>query len=431
LIAGAALLQTFAAQNLDWVAAQTVAAPPEEQIAAPFSPALAELTRLAQSGVNDEVLVAFVKNSTSRFALSDESIIYLKDIGLSDALIAAMIDRDSELPVDLASTPAEPRPTVASSSGIGSEMGEAPYETNAPPDVDYFYNQLSPYGTWASVEGVGWCWQPHCCVLSHGWRPFCHGGHWVYTDCGWYWQSNYSWGWAPFHYGRWHHHERCGWVWCPGHEWAPAWVTWRVAGDHCGWAPLPLNSVYVEGRGWRVMGVYYKEDCDFGLKPEHFTFVAMNHFSSREIARHQLPVTEVRNIFESTSIINSSIADRNHIIMNKGVPVEQIAAATQSNIRALTIRGARPGSNKGDSMQSSEHAQLSVVRHELHTPPQPAHTIAQIVDTQHPTIIPHGIQYKGDPAKDVPAANSASHRTQPGDPRAPKPAPAGRPVSNR
>ena len=94
--------------------------------------------------------------------------------------------------------------------------------------MSYFYNNLSPYGTWVSLEGYGWCWQPRAVVISHGWRPYCDGGHWVYTDAGWFWQSDYSWGWAPFHYGRWYQHPRCGWVWTPDRVWGPAWVTWRV-----------------------------------------------------------------------------------------------------------------------------------------------------------------------------------------------------------
>ena len=103
--------------------------------------------------------------------------------------------------------------------------------TGAPPDVSYFYNDLSPYGSWVNLEGYGWCWQPRAVVVSPGWRPYCDGGYWVYSDAGWYWQSTYSWGWAPFHYGRWYAHPRCGWVWMPDRVWGPAWVTWRTGGD--------------------------------------------------------------------------------------------------------------------------------------------------------------------------------------------------------
>src|SRR5437899_3110195 len=92
-------------------------------------------------------------------------------------------------------------------------------------------------------SGVGWCWQPRVVLINHGWRPYCDGGHWLNSDCGWYWQSDYSWGWAPFHYGRWQLHNRCGWVWVPDTAWAPSWVVWRTAGDFCGWAPVPPHAV--------------------------------------------------------------------------------------------------------------------------------------------------------------------------------------------
>ena len=62
------------------------------------------------------------------------------------------------------------------------------------------------------MAGYGPCWQPTVVVVNPGWQPYCNGGHWVYTDCGWYWLSGYSWGWAPFHYGRWFRHSHYGLV---------------------------------------------------------------------------------------------------------------------------------------------------------------------------------------------------------------------------
>ena len=138
--------------------------------------------------------------------------------------------------------------------------GAAPppaYVTSPPADVSYFYNDLSPYGSWVNLDGYGWCWQPRAVVVSPGWRPYCDGGYWVYSDAGWYWQSSYSWGWAPFHYGRWYAHPRCGWVWTPDRVWGPAWVTWRVAGDSCGWAPLPPHAEFDVRLGWRFNGVLW------------------------------------------------------------------------------------------------------------------------------------------------------------------------------
>src|SRR5262249_26081691 len=136
---------------------------------------------------------------------------------------------------------------------------EAPaptYVGNAPADVSYFYNDLSPYGSWIVLDGVGWCWQPRVVVINHGWRPYFDGGYWAYSDCGWYWASTYSWGWAPFHYGRWYLHPGCGWVWTPARVWGPAWVTWRTVGDHCGWAPLPPHADFDAHVGYIYNGVH-------------------------------------------------------------------------------------------------------------------------------------------------------------------------------
>jgi hypothetical protein len=238
-------------------------------------------------------------------------------LGLAQDVIAAMLERDGEMPAGLtppgASVVFAPVPDAG---GAAPDTAPVSYETNAPADVNYFYTQLSPYGTWASVEGVGWCWQPHCCNFARGWRPYCHGGHWVYTDCGWYWQSDYSWGWAPFHYGRWQHHERCGWVWCPGREWAPAWVTWRVSNGHCGWAPLPPGSIYVTGSGWRHRGIYFKDDCDFDLKPHHFTFVATKDITSRELAHHRVEDADARRIYTGATIVNGKAMANNRSLIN-------------------------------------------------------------------------------------------------------------------
>jgi hypothetical protein len=97
-----------------------------------------------------------------------------------------------------------------------------------------FYEPLTPNGVWVEVGGYGRCWHPAGVAVS--WRPYCDG-IWVWTDCGWYWQSDEPWAWACYHYGSWVFDPVYGWIWIPGVEWAPAWVYWRIGGGYIGWAP--------------------------------------------------------------------------------------------------------------------------------------------------------------------------------------------------
>ena len=52
---------------------------------------VAEVIRLAESGVEEGVILAYVTNSPSAFNLSPDGIIYLNDIGVPGAVVTAMI----------------------------------------------------------------------------------------------------------------------------------------------------------------------------------------------------------------------------------------------------------------------------------------------------------------------------------------------------
>jgi hypothetical protein len=74
----------------------------------------------------------------------------------------------------------------------------------AEPEVslDFFYDNLSPYGNWIDVGDYGYCFQPNVAVSSSDWRPY-SDGYWAYTNVGWTWVSYEDFGWATYHYGRW------------------------------------------------------------------------------------------------------------------------------------------------------------------------------------------------------------------------------------
>jgi len=204
----------------------------------PSSP-LAEIVKLAQAGVDETVMLTYVSNAVSTFNLGSDEIIYLNDIGVADSVVTAMMQRDQALKQTWAET-AQAQTTQAAAPAYVNppqpeeqpvQVVEAAPAQPANVTYNYFYDTLSPYGTWIDVDGYGYCWQPTVVVLNGGWRPYCDRGRWLYTNLGWYWHSDYSWGWATFHYGRWFSHPRWGWCWYPGYVWGPSWVSWRYCGD--------------------------------------------------------------------------------------------------------------------------------------------------------------------------------------------------------
>src|SRR5579871_662474 len=234
-----------------------------------LSAGVQQIVKLAQGGVGDDVELAYIGTVTAKFSLGSDQIIFLNDIGVSSVVIKAMIQRDATLddmwrsaatanlpPTNAPTAPYPPDPgtyppaadnTGAYPPDMTDYSTPMPGDYAATDDADYFYNSLAPYGSWIYVGGTGLCWQPTVCAGNADWRPYWDRGRWVYTDCGWYWQSDYSWGWGPFHYGRWFQDPKRGWCWQPDHTWGPAWVSWRQSADYCGWAPLPPGVKYVPG----------------------------------------------------------------------------------------------------------------------------------------------------------------------------------------
>src|ERR1022692_3616683 len=112
-----------------------------------------------------------------------------------------------------------------------------------------FYDNLSPYGTWVTIDPYGYVWIPN---VAAGFSPYASNGYWANTDYGWTWVSDFDWGWAPFHYGRWNHNKIYGWYWVPDYTWGPAWVDWTYGPGYYGWCPLApgIDIDIALGGGW-------------------------------------------------------------------------------------------------------------------------------------------------------------------------------------
>ena len=339
-----ALIGVLSVQNSN---AQTQPAPPPNTDLAPAAPdnastagtlppdidpdsPLAQVIRLVQAGVEQSVILSYIGNSMNPFNLNADQIIYLNDLGVPTEIVTAMQQRDLQLQQMGVTTGAAATPPP-----------ETTTTTTQPADVtvNYFYDNLAPYGGWVNFQGYGWCWRPTIVVYNTGWQPYCDNGHWVYTDYGWYWVSGYSWGWATFHYGRWFHHPRYGWCWRPDTTWAPSWVLWRHDRDYCGWAPLPPHAVYQSGAGFVYRGHAVNAGFDFGLNAGAFTFVATKDFCDPHPRRHRIQAGQVTRIFNQTTIINNVSFDSHHQgLVNAGIPPHDITAVTRREIHPVTIQ---------------------------------------------------------------------------------------------
>jgi probable HAF family extracellular repeat protein len=194
-------------------------------------------------------------------------------------------------------------------------------------DYDVFYSRLSPEGSWIEAGDYGYCFRPR---VARDWRPY-EDGHWVWTDRGWYWDSNERFGWATYHYGRWVSIRGTGWCWVPGHLWAPAWVSWRESDEHVGWAPLPPEadvSANVSISSW--------SDSYYDIGPSAYNFIRYSHWSAPSYVRYVEPAAQNVTIINRTTNV-TNIVNNNTVINNYGPPVQIVSAKAKQNIQQVKL----------------------------------------------------------------------------------------------
>ncbi len=332
-------------------------APPDQNL----SPAVHEIVKMVQAGVNEDVILTYIETARHGFNLNPDGIVYLNDLGVTANVITSMMQKDVQLGAAAAApalvAPAaavvqtqvvsnvaapEPQPQAAPPpAAVAVEQPAAQVvQVSAPPqetEVSYFYDSLAPYGSWMYVSGYGWCWQPTVVVASPGWSPYCDAGRWYWSDAGWYWHSDYSWGWAPFHYGRWYRHGHAGWLWSPGTVWGPSWVSWRYSAGYCGWAPLPPAACWSVGVGFTYGGVAVGIGCDFGLSYACYSWVPTHRFCDYNVRRHCEPPHRLQPMYAGSTVINNYSVTRLGVL-NHGMGRETVRRAAGSEMRTLTVR---------------------------------------------------------------------------------------------
>jgi len=229
-----------------------------------------------------------------------------------------------------------------------SDYGQPGYDQ--PYDGD-FYDDLAPHGQWVQTPEYGRVWIPNA---GPDFQPYGTNGHWVVTEYGNTWVSDYAWGWAPFHYGRWYQDRYRGWAWIPGRDWGPAWVSWRTGGGYYGWAPLgPTINVNVN------------------IPPTWWTFVPQIYITSPRLYSYCVPRQRVVNIYQNTTIINNvyRVNNRSYAygprrdeierITRRSVPVyrvENSGRPGRDEIRSNSVGIYRPDMNRNGRGNSSGNA---------------------------------------------------------------------------
>jgi hypothetical protein len=306
--------------------------------AALASPGADDLIRMARSGVDEEVLTAYIDSATGAFDLSADDIITLKDLGVPSQVINEALRHGHANESDSVSEAGakESMETVYDDTGMAVSTAAAVAPPPGELNISFFYESLYPYGNWLDVDGE-WCWHPNAAAISPDWAPYCRHGHWVDSDWGWCWVSDYSWGWAPFHYGRWFRHIKHGWCWVPDTEWGPAWVAWRRGDDFCGWAPLPPRTRYVNHEGLYFGASRAGEGFEFNLTMRDYFFVPTGRFCDPHPWVHMVPSVRQEEVFRRTAFVRNAYGFQHNHIFNRGVPVEEVSRASNRRIMPITI----------------------------------------------------------------------------------------------
>lgn len=187
----------------------------------PMTPAVTEVVKLAQAKVSDGTIAAYIKYSGQNYGLNADQILYLRQQGVSEAVILAMMNPASVPAVQPATTvpvPTTPPPAVAS-PGYGQVE---PYFDSA--DNTYYY--YDPY-YYPDYYYGGYYW-PGPFYFSYGW------GGWGWHGRGWHdgddWRRGGGWhGENGWHGGGVVHHGPA-----PGAGWHGGGGGWHGGGWHGG-----------------------------------------------------------------------------------------------------------------------------------------------------------------------------------------------------
>ncbi len=158
-----------------------------------------QVLQLEQAKLGDATIIAYIRNSGNSYGLNADQIIYLRQQGLSDGVITAMLSQPrAGVALPLPTTPA-PAPVAATAyAGQASTATVAPPATyvQTVPDVSYY---AAPYYYDPYYYYPGYAWYPPV-TIGWGWGWGGWGGYYGGYRGGWH-GCGYGGGWHGGGYG--------------------------------------------------------------------------------------------------------------------------------------------------------------------------------------------------------------------------------------
>ncbi len=162
--------------------------------AAPATPApelassVSQVLQLSQAKISDGTIVSFINNSSTSYPLAASQIVYLKQQGVSDAVLNAMLNQH---PAIIASSAPEPDNSTPAQTATATAPTVTTYET-VPSSSVYVIPDTQTYYYDSGYYGYPYYGYPY------------YYGPGVSIGLGWGWHGGYGGGWHGGYGGGWH-----------------------------------------------------------------------------------------------------------------------------------------------------------------------------------------------------------------------------------
>lgn len=141
--------------------------------AQPMPNGVGQIIQLEQAKISDATIIAYIQSTGNTYSLNASQIVFLRQQGVSDPVITAMLTQPKAAPADAAaaSAPAASPAPVADASTVVVPTATAPatvtYVQSAPAPISYYYPYYYPYGYYYGWPhpllhpwvGAGWGWR--------------------------------------------------------------------------------------------------------------------------------------------------------------------------------------------------------------------------------------------------------------------------------